>query len=272
LIEAGKSPHRQLRFTPKVGDKFSKTLTTKMKQTMTVAGQPAPQVDIPDQKMLIVAEVKKISSNGEIDYEYSYDDIEVVDDPKSPSPIAGQMRTMLQPLIGAKGSMTITNRGLTKKSEFETPENLNPLLKSVIDGMKDAMNQLSLAVPEEAVGVGGKWKTVQQLNANGISLKQTSNYEVTSMDANKFKLKVTIEQGADPQEVKNPMIPGTMKVESLKSNGDGETLLSFGGFFPSSTSVKISSKSSMSISVVGQVQKIATDTNLEMTLDDAAQK
>ncbi len=133
LIEAGKSPHRQLRFTPKAGDKLLKIMTTKMNQEMTVAGQKAPQVGVPGQKFFIDIETKKVNSNGEIEFEYSYVDLEIDDDPNMPSPIASQMESMLKPLVGTKGSATITNRGLTKKAEFETPGELNPIIKNVLE-------------------------------------------------------------------------------------------------------------------------------------------
>jgi|LakMenEpi03Aug12_release.lakeMendotaPanAssembly.Ray.scaffolds.fasta_scaffold00010_62 hypothetical protein len=274
LIEAGNAPHRQLRFTPKLGDKLSKVMSMKMSQVVTVGGQQPPQVELPGQKMYMDMEVTNVDPNGDIDFQYSYVDIEVVSDPDNPSPIAAQMESMLDPMIGTKGTATITSRGLTKKSNLEISEDLNPMIKSMIDGMKDSMNKLSSPLPEEAVGVGGKWRTVQQLNANGISLEQTSTYEVTKLDSSSFTLSITVDQHAAPQEVKNAMLPpgAVMKLKTLDTKGEGTSRFELNNILPKSSTVSMNSTTSMSISVAGQNQEMTTDMNVEMTLDDAPEK
>lgn len=274
LIEAGNAPHRQLRFAPKVGDKLSKVMSMKMSQVVTVAGQQPPQMELPGQKMYMDMEVTNVDSNGDIDFQYRYVDIEVVDDQDNPSPIAAQIESMLEPMISTKGTATITSRGLSKKADLEISEELNPLIKSMIDGMRDSMNKLSSPLPEEAVGVGGKWKTVQQLNANGISLEQTSTYEVTELDLNSFTLRITVEQRADPQEVKNAMLPpgAVMKLKSLETKGEGTSRFELNNILPKSSVVTMTSSTSMSISVAGQNQEMTTDMNVDMTLDDAPEK
>jgi Family of unknown function (DUF6263) len=274
LIEAGKSPRQQLRFAPKAGDKISKIMSTKMKQTITMAGRAAPSPEVPAQNIYIDMEVKGVNSNGDIEFEFRYVDVKLDVDPAKPSPIAGQIETMLKPLIGTKGSGTITNRGLTKQAEFEVPEDLNPMIKTMLDGMKDSLNQLASPLPEEAVGVGGKWKTVQNISANGLKLKQTSINEVTSLESTGFSLKVTIEQQAEPQEIKNAMLPpgASMKLDSLSTTGQGQSQFSLNEIFPKSSKVVVNSKTAMAISIAGQNQNMSTNMEMEMTLEDAPKK
>jgi hypothetical protein len=274
LLEKGQAPHRQLRFTPKAGDKQSKVMTTGMSQTISIGGQQNQPIDIPAQVITLDLETKNVNSNGDIDFEYRYVDLKVDSDPANPSPIATQMETMLKPLIGTKGTATITSRGLSKKADFEVPDGLNPMIKTMLEGMKDSLNQLSSPLPEEAVGVGGKWKTVQQLNTNGIKLKQTAISEVTSLDSNGFSLKVNIEQAADPQDVKNAMMPPgvSVKLESLATTGDGKSQFEFSSYFPKTSTVNVNSKTAMAMSIAGQNQKMATDMKMEMTLTDGPKK
>ena len=115
---------------------------------------------------------------------------------------------------------------------------------------------------------------MQQLNTNGIKLKQTAISEVTSLDSTGFSLKITIEQAADPQDVKNAMLPpgASMKLESLATTGNGKSQFEFSSFFPKASTVNVSSKTAMAISIAGQNQKMATDMKMEMTLEDGLKK
>jgi Family of unknown function (DUF6263) len=237
---------------------------------MSMVGRKMPSVDIPAQKTFIEIEVKKVSSNGDIDFAYNYADIQLDEDPEKPSQVGAQILPMLKQLIGTKGTGTITNRGFATKADIELKDDLNPAIKSIIDGMKDSFTQLSSPVPEEAVGVGGKWKTIQNVVANGMAIKQTSISEVVSMDSNGFTLKMTLEQTADEQEIKNPMLPpgATMKLKSLKSKGEGETKVLLTDIFPKAATSSITSNTKMAFTIAGQNQEMTMEMEMEMTLGD----
>ncbi len=268
LLEKGSAPHRQLRFTPKVGDKVSKVMGMKMSQTISMPGIPAQTPEVPGQQMFIDVETKKVASNGDIDYAFTYKDIKIIAD--KPSPIVSTTEQMMKPMIGSSGTGTMTNRGISKQAEYKAPEGLNPMAKGLIDGMKDSMSKASTPVPDEAVGVGAKWKVVQELNANGIQLTQTTLSEVTEITSTGFTLKTTITQSAPAQDVKNPLLPAsaTMKLDSLATDGNGKSVFEFNSVFPKSSTVNIKSKTSMKLTINGQNTTMGTDMSMEMTVGD----
>ena len=271
LIDAGAMPRRELRFTPTQGAKQVSVMTMKMSQSITLGGQAIPAQNIPANKITIESTIDKVFENGDIGFKFTYTDITIVDDPANPSPIATIMKTMMQPLVGTSGTIVLTNRGLTKQVDMLIPEGVSPQLKQLIDGMSGAMNQMSAPVPEEAVGLGSKWSVVQNINANGLQLKQTSVHEMIELVAGGFTLSVTLTQEAEPQEVTNAAMPAGTKValKSLTSKGAGKTVVDSNLVLPKTVNVEVATQAVMSIDVAGQNQDMTTDMKMAMTLEQA---
>ena len=271
LLEAGQEPRRAIRFTPAAGDKLTVAMTMKMSQGMTINGAAQPPTPLPTQKFTMDMSVNDVKANGDVHYGFAYTDIEVFDDPQNPSPAVAAIQGLVQPMVGTKGSGVITNRGFSKEAEFEIPENLNPMLKSMLEGMKDSINQLSSPVPEEAIGLGAKWRTVQNVTSNGIKLKQTIEHEVTAVDEKGITTEFTLTQEAEPQEVKNASLPPgvSVKLDSIDTKGSGTSQLISDSIFPAVHTTSVASKINMTIAVAGQTQKTTTDMKMEMTLEPA---
>ena len=271
LLDAGREPRQVIRFAPTAGDKVTVAMTMKMSQGMTVNGAKQPETPLPTQKFTMDIKVNDVKADGDVHYGFIYSDIEVFSDPQNPSPAVDAIQGLMQPMVGSKGSGIVTNRGFSKKSEFEIPENLSPMLRSMLDGMKDSINQLSSPVPGEAVGLGAKWRVVQNVNSNGILVKQTIDHEVTAIDEKGATTKFTLTQEAEPQEVKNPGLPPgiSVKLDSIDTKGSGTSQLTYDSIFPALHTTDVASEIHMTISAAGQTQKTTTDLKMQMTLEPA---
>ncbi len=268
LVDVGKAPLQKLRFVPKKGATVKAVMTLKMSQSMELGGQVQPATAIPAQKITMEVTVNDVSSDGDISYAFKYTDLDVVEDPANPSPIGNAIRETLKPMIGATGSGVVTSRGIAKKGEMQIPEGLQPQLKAMLEGLKDSLNSLSAPVPEEAVGAGARWRTTQNVSANGMKIKQIAMNEVTKLDSNSCTLKITLTQEAQPQAVKNPALPPgvTMTLDSLDTTGDGVNLLVFDSVFPQESTVNVNSKVKMTVAGAGQTQQVGTQMKMEMSL------
>jgi hypothetical protein len=269
LIEAGTAPLRELRFTPKPDATQTAVMTMGMNQAMSINGQKIPSQNIPETKFTIKTSVDNIAKNGEIEFSFFYSEIDIVDDPANPSPLAATMRTSLQPMVGTAGDIVVNNRGLVQRTEIDIPDGVPAQLKQVLDGMKNSMNQLSSPLPVEPVGVGGKWRVVQTINANGLRLKQTSTHEITQLTEHGFSVDVTVTQDANPQEIKNDALPPTTKINltSLKSTGNAKSTIALDSVFPIRTTMTITSQTAMGIEAAGQNQDMTIDMKMELTLE-----
>ena len=270
LLDAGKSPRKELRFSPKQGDTQLSVMTMNMSQSVKAAGRSVPTPKIPAQKISMDIETTSVSENGDIDYTFKYSNFDVVDDPENPSPSAENMRAMFKPMIGSSGKGTITNRGIAKVAEYEIPADLSAQLKVALEGMTDSIKQMSSPVPAEPVGLGAKWKTTQSLVANGMKVTQTIEHEVVELNESGFSTKTTINQVAEPQEIKSPMMPpgATIKLDSLKTSGEGTGVYKFNSLFPIKSTSKVHSDVAMSISIAGQNQKMDTVIDIDMELQN----
>jgi hypothetical protein len=268
LLDAGSTPHRKLRFAPRPGTKQVTLMTMNMSQSMTIGGQAGPTQNIPVNKITMETTIDKLHDNGDISFKFAYTDVEVVDDPANPSPMTAIMKPLMQQLVGTSGDVMISNRGITKQAEIVVPEGVQPQMKQIIEGMKSALNQISSPVPEEALGLGGKWRVVQEISANGLQLKQTSIHEIVELRDDGFVVTVKLTQDAQPQEIKNAQLPPGAKVnlKTLASNGGGKSNLKFDSMLPVDASVGVSSQTAMAVEIAGQTQEMTTDTKMEMTL------
>lgn len=269
LIEAGKGPLRELRFRPQKDSMQTSVMTMGLNQAMTIGGQKLPTQNIPATQITIETSVDKIAENGDVEFGYSYTKIDVVDDPANPSPLAAAMSNSMKSMVGTSGSAVINNRGFVQHSKINIPEGVPAQLKQSMEGMQNAMGQMSMPLPVEPVGVGGKWRVIQNVNANGLQIKQTSVLEITELNEDGFSMNVTVTQAAEPQEVKNSsLLPGTkINLKSLQSTGTGKSTLALSSIFPVRTAVTTNSQTAMSIEAAGQTQEISTDMKMELTLE-----
>ena len=269
LIEAGKAPLRELRFKPPQGGAQTSVMTMGMNQSMTIGGQKLPAQVIPATKITIKTNIDKVAENGDIEFGYSYTNVDIVDDPANPSPLAAAISSSMKSMVGTNGSAVINNRGFVQETKITIPEGVPAQIKQSMEGMQNAMSQLSMPLPAEPVGVGGKWRVVQNVNANGLHIKQTSVLEIKELNDRGFSMNVTVAQAAEPQEVKNnALLPGTkINLKSLQSTGNGTTSFDLSSIFPLQSSVTTTSQTAMSIEAAGQAQEITTDMKMEMTLE-----
>ncbi len=269
LLEPGAEPRHVVRFTPQVGDKRTAELIMKMNQQISMGGNKLPSQAMPPQKMTMEVHVTDVAANGDIAFDFKYTDMKVIDDPDNPSPIASMIDNLLKPMIGSTGSGIVTSRGFARKAEFNIPEGLSPQIKQMLEGMKDSMSRLSSPVPAEPIGKGAKWEVVQYITANGMKLKQTTTHEIKQIDNDGFEMFVMIDQAAEPQDIKNPMLPAGTKLtlNSLTSKGTGKSTIVESSVFPISSVVSLESKTDMSVDVGGQAQQMNTDLTLEISLN-----
>lgn len=135
--------------------------------------------------------------------------------------------------------------------------------------MKDALGNLSSPVPVEPVGIGGKWKVIQNLTTNGLAMTQTSIHELKSRTATSIDVEISVSQEADPQEIKSPLLGAGAKLmlESLETKGGGRSTIRLDSVMPAKAESQVKSKSEMTVTVGTQTQKLQTDSEIEVSLE-----
>ena len=268
LIQQGAAPHETIRYQPEKGATQDVIMSMDMQQAISVGGNTMPSVPIPTQEFTIAYKVVDVAGDGTTRLEFEYTDVEVLDDSENPSPAAAQLEQSIAPLKGLTGYAIMDNRGFTLEADIDVPDDLPPMMKSIIEGTKHSLKSLSNPMPAEPVGKGAKWKVVQNMTMNGLQLTQTMLFTLDEIDGDRYQLSAVVGQAAEPQDVKSPMLPpgATMRLESLKTSGSAQLVLKRSSVVPLESSTQIKTQSAMTVSSGGDPQPMTTDMTMKMSL------
>ncbi|MGI2906197.1 DUF6263 family protein [Tolypothrix sp. VBCCA 56010] len=272
LISPGAEPRQELRFKPTVGNKETANMTMSTDINMLVDGKAAPALKIPTTAITLNTVVSKVEPNGDVNYEFSYSDVDLIGKSTFPPEVLNNMRSQIKKLKGLKGSVIIDNRGYTKKANFVIPQDLDPSLKQIINQMSSSIEQLSSPVPQEAVGIGAKWRTISEVNLGGIKLKQIAINELVEIKDGIASLNISIEQQAP--KATNLNLPQTPKginitLRSYNGNGQGQALINLNKLMPISSKLSIQSQTQMSLKSTGSVEETTMnqDTSIQINIE-----
>ncbi|NJL90630.1 MAG: hypothetical protein HC916_13225 [Coleofasciculaceae cyanobacterium SM2_1_6] len=231
ILSTGTGEKTQLRFTPVVNSRQTSTLTLKLdaKEGMSIA--------LPTTKLTMEVVITRVDANGDIYFDFTYKNVDILAEPGTPREEINALRPSLTPLIGLNGSIVVNSRGQTKSTQINIPPELDPTAKEIFEQFSTSLDQFYAPLPEEAVGIGARWRVSEDLNVNGIQLTQSAIYELVSNQNNVLELMVLVEQEALPQAVTLPSIPdlpagATLELRSLSSQGEGEMTFGLGQILP----------------------------------------
>ena len=229
VLTTGTEPRQELRLKPQANTKQLMTITTNMDIANTLAGQAAPKIKTPATVMKMEALVTQVDGNGDIHSKFTYTEADVVADAAVAPEILEAVRSALKKMVGLTGNLITDNRGQVKASNITLPEDIDPLTKTLLSQISTSLEQMSSPIPQEAVGIGAKWRVSSQLKISSINMNQSTIYELVSLKDNVATLKVAVEQQANAQEITLLGIPtggANVSLKSLSSQGQGQITLS----------------------------------------------
>ncbi len=227
-----------------------------------------PKVKLPESVMTIEMVVTKVDANGDIHYQFSYSDADVVGDTTVPPNVIEAMRSQIRKIVGINGSCIVDNRGQTKAYNLVLPERLDQNTKQRLEQMSNSLNQLYSPVPQQAVGIGAKWRLSSSPNLGGINLTQVTTYQLISLQNNVATLDAITEQHAGPQNLTRPGLPtgSTLTLKSLDSQGQGQITMGLNRLLPIRSNVSMHSNTEVNTRHAGQVATIGTKLFMELAL------
>ncbi len=259
LLDAGKDPKKELRFTAKKGAQQKVLMGVQMGITMDLGGMPRTQ-SIPRIDMPMEVTVTDVAGNGDLTYRFELREPQIVDDGTAGPGVVAGMKGALDGMAGLSGTAVVTSRGFTKSVDLKVPAGANPQIKQFMESLKQSIGQMSAPLPEQPVGIGAKWETTTNIEQNGMKLKQVATSEVLALDGNVFTLSIKLKQSAGRQKVTTNGI--TVDLESLDGTGGGETTIDLGQIVPSKANVTL--RSDMKMNSGGQSMSMGFDVVMTM--------
>lgn len=265
IEDAGSGTKKSLRYRYQVGDIAIARMDMKMGLKMQIGSGPENAVEMPTIGMKLKINAQEVLSNGNLKYEFAFDAIDIGNDVALPESAIDQLHRAFQGLVGIKGQAEVTSRGVTQKAEIKAPDNAHPQVMQMIDNMQQQIHQFSVPLPEEPVGVGARWTVTTQFETGGIFITNIYHYTLEQMENDVITMKVSLEQQAEPQNIKNPALPPgtTVKLTKLQSSGSGHVVMNLAQLLPQS---EISSTSTMNMHIQSGAQEQDMTQSISITI------
>ena len=268
LIDAGNQPRKVMSLHLTAGDKQNVTISTKMSMTMNMSATGAPQMPpmtLPTTIMTMNVAIKDVASDGTATFDTTFGDVDIQADPNGQPGIAEAMKTAMAGMSGVTGTGKITSQGITKDVQFTPPPNAAPQLSQAMEQAKGSFSGATVTWPTEAVGPGAKWESTTQIKSQGMTINQTIDYQLVSVDGDTAVLQGTVKQSAANQTIESPSMPG-MKVQLTKyvGTGNGTSTVSLAHVMPQKASMDNDSEISMSM---GQQGSMDMKMKINMAID-----
>ncbi len=229
LIDAGAEPRRQLVYVFKKGRRDRVRVTSSTALTLAVGGKTLPTPSMPDVRMLGDVRVLSVGAAGDAWRKLLIDAVELLPPPGSP-PLPAALTDSLGSIRGLGGHDRVQPNGLVSSMELDTRHVQDPQLQQLLASLQAALGQMSAPFPDEAVGVGGRWKVSTRVTEQGMPFRQEATYRLESLDGDRGKAHIDIVQHADKGHVALPGVPPGVDTTLLgmSSTGNGEVEFDLG--------------------------------------------
>ncbi|HWD91596.1 MAG TPA: hypothetical protein VG938_04520 [Verrucomicrobiae bacterium] len=223
LIDPGAEPRQVLRLHVKPGDKQMVIMTVKMNidMGMAIGGTNGSRaMDIPAMNMPMDVTIESVAPNGDIAYQAVFEEPGVVTESNTPPQAAQMMKMALGKIKGMTCDGVISSRGVSKSVDVKVPPDADPQMRQSIEQIKQSMHNVGTPMPEEAIGAGAKWEIKMPVKSQGMSIDQTADYQLASVQGDKVNTTFTLTQTAANQKIQNPSM-GNVQMTLLQYTGNG---------------------------------------------------
>jgi|GEM_PF-1048018 len=265
LLDAGVEPRAPLRLKLEAGAAEETTIAMRMGVEMTLDGQKVPGRAMPKARLGLSARVDAVTEAGAT-WSATITEASLEESPGTSVAMLGQLREGLAAVKGLTASGRISDRGVTTLAGFAGAEPEGPM-KTLLEGFRESLVQLAVPLPEEPVGVGARWQVEQVVPQGGMRIRQTTIFDVVSLDGEQVVARVTLTQAAEPGEASAEGLPPGAKLEGFKGTGTGETTLSLGRILPVSSTAKVATAVEMTVPAPdggGRTMAMAMDIRLAL--------
>ena len=249
LLDEGAEPRVPFAIDVEVGETETSVLTVDQEID---AGQV---IDVPAIEITLTNEVVAVGET--IELRTTYDDVSVVD-PGAEG--AAEIEAAISSIEGVSGTTVLSPQGATLSVELDIPDDVDPTVRQTLDQFQDQASSLSVPFPEEDLGVGASWRITNEPTISDVTVRQTTTYEVTSLDGDQYELAVTVDQET---------LPGTSQgAQIIGGSGttEGTTSGTAGALAPDRADS--SGTNSVTVESGGQQQEVRTTTTTTIETTD----
>lgn len=263
VIEPGAAPLENLSYEFTPGAKETSVMRMDMAMKMDVGNGTLQPFPIPQIEMRFdLATAPKKEANGDIAVTGTVTDVKVnaTKDEKQQA-AAAEMKKALAGINGMKMSYVVSPKGRSHDAKVDVPPGAPDEAKKIVDQMKHSLESMAAPLPEEPVGIGGKWVVVTRV-ASGADILQWTTYTLKSKTGKKVELEALVKQLAATGEMASGQMPAgvSAKITKFDSGGTGLTNMDLSRLAPESGSGDVHSV----MSFAAQNQSMTVDMAMKL--------
>ncbi len=265
VLDTGAEPKKQLRFLFAEGTSERAKMFLELDASTKVQGQ---SIDI-DMGMDYVM---KTSLLGAPTPEKAEMDVVIESfslDSNKTSAMFMQGESMMKSMLeGLKGKMSLDHRGQILDVGYDM-SGVPSAMRESLSQIEDSLKGMTTSLPEEAVGVGAKWRLYQNITSQGIKIRQRVDMTLTKLDGAMVHLKMDVAQAGDAQEAKMATLPpgASARVTSFGSEGSGSMVLDLKGVVPFSSELNLRTTGKFKLKIGGQSSNMTMRAKTKVSID-----
>ncbi|HWL61524.1 MAG TPA: hypothetical protein VNQ32_01885 [Steroidobacteraceae bacterium] len=261
LLQPGTGQLQPLRYRFQSGRSETAKMDTTMQLTMVASGMQVPMGASTPISIQIQLRTAEVGADGSAKMRFEVISAEAGGD----SATAAQLNPTLASMKGLSGSYSLDTRGQVSGSQMGAPRAAAGIAPTAED-LQEQMQQLALPLPAEPVGIGARWRAIQQTSANGLEVTQTTEYTLRSRNADEAEVEVKIIDVSLPDL--SGMVPGA-EVSSATMTGGGTMKIGLGSLVPRG-SLDVEMAIAMSMALQGTTQSMALHMKMNQAVAPAA--
>jgi hypothetical protein len=261
LIEAGAAPQQTIRYRFVAGPTQNATMDMNMQLAMNLGGMQIPMTSVPPVRMTMIMRVAEVAGDGSARLEFALLSAEATGDPAQTGPI----NRSLQNVKDVSGWYRMDTRGQISEADVSFPEG-SASAGELANGLNESIQQLAAPFPDEAVGIGARWRVIQKTGTGGVNIAQTAEYTLRARTANSVTLDVKI---IDSAIELGSSLPPEAKLEAMKVEGGGTTTIDLAGLAPTAA-MDVNTQIIVSIAAQGQSQNVSLNLQVKQSMAPVA--
>jgi hypothetical protein len=196
ILDYGAEPRAPLRYVFTAGQSERVTMEMAMAMSQEVNGQMVPVAQLPPVRSTMNVRVTDVAPDGSARLEFETRSAEADMTQAGGPGDQARLGETLAMQSQMKGWYRTDTRGRTLETGISMPDGAMPAAASqMMDDLLGNQNETVQQLPEEAVGIGARWRVEQRISAAGVEEVQTEEYTLTSRSGSRIELLAHMTQG-----------------------------------------------------------------------------
>jgi hypothetical protein len=241
VLSLGAQPREILRYAPEAGAGPWLVVNIDVKQTL-IQGAATQAAEIPNPVLEAVLRAE-VGDDDDKDDDIKQLLLHIVElTPHARDEAEEQVAVQMKPALKATVGQTIKVRFRERDAFIEvTPGTMPVEALQLVETIQDAVREMLLPLPEQAVGLGAVWRVMTRVQRAAVDRIRVASYRITAIGPSEVALEVEIRERAIASDPKTEALPDdvVLEIRSGEATAKFRILRPRGKLLPSTVTGKL---------------------------------